>query len=36
MHLQRMPVGLDEPAERPLIPGLRTSQEEALLGDIAD
>ena len=32
MNFERVPVGLDQRAERPLVPGLRTSEEEALLG----
>jgi hypothetical protein len=31
MNLKRVPVRLDEPTERPLIPGLRTSQKETLI-----
>ena len=31
MNLERVPVGVDEPAERPLIPGLRAGQQKALI-----
>ncbi len=31
MNLKRVPVRLDEPTERPLIPGLRGSQKETLI-----
>ena len=31
MNLKRVPVRLDEPTERPLIPGLRGSQQETLI-----
>ena len=31
MDLKRVPVGLDEPTERPLVPGLRAGQQQTLI-----
>ncbi len=35
MHLERVPVRLDEPTERPLIPGLGASQQQTLIHVLA-